>query len=70
MYSRHLGFRIFIFFFSLFSSLKFTTVAKAMLENLCLDKRKNKYVKFSENLNAMSIAKKVEATDQRGRLYS
>ena len=55
IYSRHLGFRIFIFFFSLFSALKFSSIAKAILENLCLDKRKNKYVKFSKNLNALSI---------------
>jgi hypothetical protein len=26
-----------------------------MLENLCLNKRKNKSAKFSENLNALSI---------------
>jgi hypothetical protein len=26
-----------------------------MLENLCLNKRKNKSAKFSENLNAFSI---------------
>jgi hypothetical protein len=27
-----------------------------MLENLCLNKRKNKSAKFSENLNALSIS--------------
>ena len=55
IYSIHLAFRIFNFFFSLFSSLKFATITKAMLENLCLDKRKNKFDKFSENLNVLSL---------------
>lgn len=55
-YSKHLVFRIFNFFFSLLSTLKFTAVAMAMLENLCLDKRKNKFVKFSQNLNVLSIS--------------
>ncbi|MFT5926479.1 MAG: hypothetical protein ACI9WL_001227 [Rubritalea sp.] len=54
MYSKHLGFRIFCSFFFLFSTLKFTSLTLAMLENLCGNKRKNKSAKFSENLNALS----------------
>jgi hypothetical protein len=30
-----------------------------MLENLCLNKGKNKSAKFSENLNALSIPKTI-----------
>ena len=54
-YSSQFPFRIFNVFFFLFSALKFTTIAKAMLENLCLDKRKNKFAKFSENRTSLSI---------------
>jgi hypothetical protein len=47
IYSIQVAFPIFNGFFSLFSALKFTNVAKAMLENLCLGKRKNKSTIFS-----------------------
>jgi hypothetical protein len=44
-----------------------------MLENLCLNKRKNKTAKFSESLNALSIAGKKSVfsihTAQRYSLY-
>jgi hypothetical protein len=55
IYSIQVAFRIFNGFFFLISALKFTNVAKAMLKNLCLDKRKIKFTKFSENLNVLSI---------------
>jgi hypothetical protein len=42
IYSKHIAFQIFSFFFFLFSALKFATVTKVMPENLCLNKRKNK----------------------------
>ena len=49
-----------LFVMAHFSSLKLTTAAIAMLENLWLDKRKNKCVKSSENLNTLSILLKIE----------
>lgn len=57
IYSTHLAFLIFSFFFFRFSSLKFTTITMAIFENLCLEKRKNKSAKLSKNLNMSSIYK-------------
>lgn len=53
-YSNQVSFQIFNAFFSLFYSLKFKTVVKTTLVNLCLNKRKNKLVKFSENTLILS----------------
>jgi hypothetical protein len=53
--SKHLDPPVFNGFFFLFLSSKLATLTSAMLENLCLNKRKNKPAEFFENLNALSI---------------